>query len=186
MHENARLLQRLHDGELTQAQAAIADAAVAKDAELQALSQRLGALDALMKVYSAHRHADETACCDALLNRLCQQLPTTVPKREVQVSVMHLVAATVLVCFVAVGVLLADQLEWILSDVVPMWSLAVLSMMCGIALLVAAKPLLQLENGMLNLLLRRRLAVGDGEVFVCRALGVALIVGGTHIAGVWG
>jgi hypothetical protein len=186
MQPNERLIQRLHDGELTQAEVAGVNSTLAQDEQLRVFSQRLSALDELIKAHVTHEQATQTARSQALIERIREKLPSTTPKREVQVSVAHIVAATVLVCFVAIGVILADKLEWILSDVVPMWYLAVLTMMCGMALLVAARPLLRLETGLFNWLLRRRLAVGDGEVLVCRVLGVALIVGGTHIAGVWG
>ncbi len=183
MQPNDRLLQRFHDGELTQAEAAGIEHLLAQQPSLLAASQQLDQLDQLLKA-----HVERTVTSDPaeLADRIRYHLPTTIPKREVQVSVMHVVAAVVMVCFVAMGVILADNMKWILHDVVPMWSLALIAMLCGGALLIAARPLLRLEAGIIQWMLRRRLAVGDGEVLVCRALGVALIIGGTHIAGLWG
>jgi hypothetical protein len=183
MTPNERLLQRFHDGELTQAEAAGVKHLLAQQPGLQRASVQLETLDGLFKTHASQLQLSDPA---ALAERIRYHLPSAIPKRQVQVSVMHVVASVVLVCFVGMGVLLADHLKWILNDVVPLWSLALLSMASGAALLVAARPLLRLEAGLVQWMLRRRLSVGDGEVLVCRTLGVALIIGGIHIAGLWG
>lgn len=183
MHDHDRLLQRLHDGELSQAEAAGVQHLLSGRPDLQTASLRLDALDGLLKDHAA---AVRPAHVSALEERIRAALPLTPPKREVQLSAAHLVTAAVLVSFVALAVLVADQLSEVMSDVVPVWPLAAVSVACGLSLLVAARPLLRLESSMLARLLRRRLSVGDGEVLVCRVLGVALIVGGAHIAGLWG
>jgi anti-sigma factor RsiW len=182
MHHHDRLLQRLHDGELSQAEAAGLQHLMSGRPDLQAASTRLDALDGLLKDHAAAR-AEDIAALEA---RIRAALPLTPPRREVQISAAHLVTAAVLVSFVALAVMVADQLSEVMRDVVPVWSLAVVSAACGLSLLIAARPLLRLESSMLGRLLRRRMAVGDGEVLVCRVLGVALIIGGAHIAGLWG
>jgi hypothetical protein len=121
-----------------------------------------------------------------LETRIRERLPATPPQKHVQISGAHLVTAVVLVSFVALAVMVADQLSTVLQGAVPVWPLAIISAAIGLSLLVAARPLLRLEAGMLNRLVRRRIAVGDGEVLVCRVLGVALVIGGAHIAGLWG
>ena len=187
MHDHERLLQRLHDGELSPAEAAGLQRLMGGRADLQATSRRFDALDALLKDHAADAlssaRMQDVAALEA---RIREHLPTTAPKREVQVSGLHLVAAIVLVSFVGLAVMVANQLSEVMRDVVPVWSLAAISAACGLSLLIAARPLLRLEAGMVNRLLRRRMSVGDGEVMVCRVLGVALIVGGAHIAGLWG
>jgi anti-sigma factor RsiW len=183
MHDHDRLLQRLHDGELSRAEAAGLQHLLAGRPDLQAASSRFDALDGLLKDHAAVSRVSDVSALEA---RIRQALPTTPPKREVQISAAHLVTAVVLVSFVALAVMVANQLSEVMRDVVPVWSLAVISAACGLSLLIAARPLLRLEMGMINRLLRRRLSVGDGEVLVCRVLGVALIVGGAHIAGLWG
>lgn len=187
MNDHDRLLQRLHDGELSQAEAAGLQHLVAGRPELQAASTRLDALDGLLKHHAAeYRACASTTDASLLASRILERLPSTPPKREVQISAAHIVTAAVLVSFVGLAVMVADQLTQVMRDVVPVWSLAIISAACGLSLLIAARPLLRLEAGMLNRLLRRRISVGDGEVLVCRVLGVALIVGGAHIAGLWG
>ena len=183
MHDHDRLLQRLHDGELSQAEAAGLQHLLAGRPELQATSTRLDALDALLKDHAVVARVSDASALEA---RIRERLPATPPKREVQISAAHIVTAIVLVSFVGLAVMVANQLSEVMRDLVPVWTLAVISAACGLSLLVAARPLLRLEAGMLNRLLRRRLSVGDGEVLVCRVLGVALIVGGAHIAGLWG
>jgi anti-sigma factor RsiW len=183
MHDHDRLLQRLHDGELSQAEAAGVQQVLDGRPDLHAAAKRLDTLDALLRDHAvAARSADSAA----LEERIRAALPLTPPRRQVQISGAHLVTAAVLVAFVALAVMVADQLSQVMRDAVPVWPLAAISAACGLSLLIAARPLLRLEMGMLNRLLRRRLAVGDGEVLVCRVLGVALIVGGAHIAGLWG
>ena len=184
MHDHDRLLQRLHDGELSQAEAAGLQQLLAGRPDLQATSTRLDALDSVFKDHAAElSQASDVSVLEA---RIRERLPATPPAREVQISAAHLVTAVVLVSFVGLAVMVADQLTEVMRDAVPVWSLAIISAACGLSLLIAARPLLRLEAGMLNRLLRRRLSVGDGEVLVCRVLGVALIVGGAHIAGLWG
>jgi anti-sigma factor RsiW len=183
MHDHDRLLQRLHDGELSQAEAAGLDHLLAGRPDLKAASHRLDSLDALLKDHAVTARSRDVSLLEA---RIRERLPVTPPKRAVQISGAHLVTAAVLVSFVALAVMVANQLSEVMRDIVPVWSLAMISGACGLSLLIAARPLLHLEAGMLNRLLRRRMAVGDGEVLVCRVLGVALIVGGAHIAGLWG
>lgn len=183
MHDHDRLLQRLHDGELSQAEAAGLQHLLAGRPELQAVSTRLDALDVLLKDHAVVSRVSDASELEA---RIRERLPATPPKREVQISAAHIVTAIVLVSFVGLAVMVANQLSEVMRDLVPVWTLAVISAACGLSLLIAARPLLRLEAGMLNRLLRRRLSVGDGEVLVCRVLGVALIVGGAHIAGLWG
>ncbi len=187
MNEHDHLLQRLHDGELSQAEAAGLQRLLTGRPDLQAVSTRLDALDALIKDHAAvYRASPGTTDASVLAARILERLPSTPPKREVQISAAHIVMAVVLVSFVGLAVMVADQLTQAMRDVVPVWSLAVVSAACGLSLLIAARPLLRLEAGMLNRLLRHRMSVGDGEVLVCRVLGVALIVGGAQIAGLWG
>jgi len=187
MNDHDRLLQRLHDGELSQAEAAGLQHLLAGRPELQATSTRLDALDALLKDHAAVSRVSARVSDAAVLEaRIRERLPSTPPKREVQISAAHIVTAIVLVSFVGLAVMVANQLSEVMRDLVPVWTLAIISAACGLSLLIAARPLLRLEAGMLNRLLRRRLSVGDGEVLVCRVLGVALIVGGAHIAGLWG
>lgn len=183
MHDHDRLLQRLHDGELSQAEAAGLQHLLSGRPDLQATSAKFDALDGLLKDHAAVARAADVSALEA---RIRAALPLTPPKREMQISAAHLVTAAVLVSFVALAVMVADQLSEVMRDVVPVWTLAVVSAACGLSLLIAARPLLRLESSMLGRLLRRRMAVGDGEVLVCRVLGVALIVGGAHIAGLWG
>lgn len=183
MHDHDRLLQRFHDGELSQAEAAGVQHLLSSRPDLKADSVRFDALDALLKDQAVTARSRDVSLLEA---RIRERLPATPPKKEVQISGAHLVTAAVLVSFVALAVMVANQLSEVMRDVVPVWSLAMISAACGLSLLVAARPLLRLEAGMLNRLLRRRMAVGDGEVLVCRVLGVALIVGGAHIAGLWG
>lgn len=183
MHHHDRLLQRFHDGELSQGEAVGLRRLLSERPELQATSQRFDALHALLQDHSAEVRGVDIAVLEA---RIRHALPLTPPKREVQVSVVHIITAVVLASFVGLAVMVADQLSDVVREIVPVWSLAVISATCGLVMLLAARPLVRLEAGMFNRLLRRRLSVGDGEVLVCRVLGVALMVGGAHMAGVWG
>ena len=183
MHEHDLLLQRFHDGELSQGEAVGLRRLLSDRPELQATSLRLDALHALLQDHTAEVRGADIAVLEARIRRA---LPLTPPKREVQVSVVHIITAVVLASFVGLAVMVADQLSDVVREIVPVWSLAVISATCGLVMLLAARPLVRLEAGMLNRLLRRRLSVGDGEVLVCRVLGVALMIGGAHIAGVWG
>ena len=183
MHEHDLLLQRFHDGELSQGEAVGLRRLLGDRPELQATSLRLDALHALLQDHTAEVRGADIAVLEA---RIRQALPLTPPKREVQVSVVHIITAVILASFVGLAVMVADQLSDVVREIVPVWSLAVISATCGLVMLLAARPLVRLEAGMFNRLLRRRLSVGDGEVLVCRVLGVALMIGGAHIAGVWG
>lgn len=184
MKTDLLFLQRFHDGELPRAEAATVEHLLAGRDDLRQESQRFDALDQAMRAQAEVTSVatDPTAQAAAIMARL----PARTPRAQVQISISHVVAAAVLVAFVGLAVAVADTMASVMHDVVPVWALATVSGVCGFALLVAARPLLRIEAGIVARLLRRRLSVGDGEVLVCRVLGVALIVGGAHIAGVWG
>ena len=183
MKTDLLFLQRFHDGELPRAEAATVEHLLAGRDDLRQESQRMDALDQAMRAQAevTTSVADPAAQAAAIMTRL----PARTPRAQVQVSMSHVVIAAVLVAFVGLAVAVADSMAAVMRDVVPVWALATVSGICGLALLVAARPLLHIEAGIIAKLMRRRLSVGDGEVLVCRVLGVALIVGGAHIAGVW-
>jgi anti-sigma factor RsiW len=183
MHTDHRFLQLRLDGELGRAESAAVESQLAEQPALRAEAGRLEALDGLLRRRGAALAPSQPAEAVA---RVMERLPQRLPKREVQISVAHVVVGVVLSAFVVMAFAVADSLASVMHDVVPVWALAALSAAIGLALLVAARPLLHLEAGILARLLSRRLAVGDGEVLVCRLLGVALIVGGAHLAHLWG
>lgn len=183
MHADHRFIQRFLDGELGRAESAAVEAQLAARPALRSEAARLEALDGLMRRRSAAIAPVQPAEAVA---RVMERLPQRIPRRELQISVGHVAVGVVLAAFVVMAFAVADTLTSVMRDVVPVWALAALSAAIGLALLVAARPLLHLEAGILARLFSRRLAVGDGEVLVCRLLGVALIVGGGHLARLWG
>jgi anti-sigma factor RsiW len=175
MDPRDRLLQRYHDGVLDRAEQAVVEDWLRADPTLAAYSRRLDGMDAGLR-------ADRLAApAHDVVAHIMATVPIQPPRQVPRLSLAHVLAAMLGVALVAMASALAANLRpWI-----PVEGIAAACALTGLALAVAAKPLMSLENGLLARLLARRVAVGDGEVLICRALGVALLVGAAHIAGLW-
>jgi predicted anti-sigma-YlaC factor YlaD len=175
------LLQRYHDGELGRADAAAIERLLAERPELRELSRRVDRLDGLMRERAAQangRASDPTRLIAAMMERL----PQRPPQKHLHLSMAHLALGALAVAVIGLGYAVAG----IMRDLVPVGAVAVAGALIGLTLVLAARPLMAFEASLFARLMRQRLSVGDGEVLVCRVLGVALIIGGIHVIGVWG
>ena len=181
MSADLRLLQRYQDGEATRAEAVGAERLLATSSEVQAQAKRREALDQMLLQHAQDiRHANRSP--SGLVQAAMQLLPQRPPKRQVRLSVGHLLVGCVALGAIIMGSALPEHLrESLLTNLV-----ALVCGIAGIALVLAARPLVQLEASVFSRLMRRRLAVGDGDVLVCRVLGLALLIGGSHVVGLWG
>jgi anti-sigma factor RsiW len=181
MSADHELLQRYHDGEATRAQAVGAERLLADQPALRAQAQRLDALDQIMHEHAQISRAGHSTP-SGLVQAAMQRLPNRVPRRQVRLSVGQMTVATLALAGIIIGSLLTERLR----SVMPADAVALISVLAGVALVLAARPLLQIEASLFSRLMRRRLAVGDGDVLVCRVLGIALLIGGSHVVGLWG
>ena len=181
MSADQRLLQRYHDGEASRAQAIGAERLLAADPALRAQARNLEMLNQAM-----HDHARMSRACDrspsGLVSAAMQRLPNRVPRRQVRLSVGQLSVASAALVAIIIGSALTERLR----EVMPANAVALMCLLAGIAVVLAARPLVQIEASLFSRLMRRRLAVGDGDVLVCRVLGIALLIGGSHVVGLWG
>jgi anti-sigma factor RsiW len=181
MSVEQRLLQRYHDGEASRAEAAGAERLLSEQPELRPLSQRLEALDRLFaeRVQTIRRHGRSAS---QVIQAAMARLPNRVPRRQARLSVGHAAMGLSALMAVVMGSAIAERMR----DIVPVDTVALFAALCGLALLVAARPLVRIEATLFARLMRRSLAVGDGDVLVCRVLGLALLIGGSHLVGLWG
>jgi hypothetical protein len=181
MSVEQRLLQRYHDGEASRAEAAGAERLLSEQPQLRPLSQRLEALDRLFaeRVQTIRRHGRSAS---EVIKAAMAQLPNRVPRRQARLTVAHVAMVLITVMVIVMGSLITERMR----DIVPVDMVALVAAVCGIALLLAARPLVRIEASLFSRLMRRSLAVGDGDVLVCRVLGLALLIGGSHLVGLWG
>lgn len=173
-----RVMQRYQDGEANRAQQAAVQGLLASDADLARRFRQLERLDALLKTRTQHLPRPEV---EPLVARVMEHLPAERPRAQATLSLGHVLVAMTAVASVVMAAILADMCRlWL-----PTEAIAAACALIGLALVVAARPLAHMESSLVAGFLARRLAVGDGEVLVCRALGIALILGAAHIAGLW-
>jgi anti-sigma factor RsiW len=173
-----RLLQRYQDGEANRAQQSAVEGLLASEPGLARQAQRLERMDGLLKARAGKLGEHDAAAMAAMV---MERLPAEIPRMRTKLSVAHLLVGTMAVAMVGVTASIAPLMRpWL-----PVEGIAAACAFAGLALVVAARPLAQLENGMIARLMAIRLTVGDGEVLVCRALGIALLIGAAHIAGLW-
>ena len=69
-----------------------------------------------------------------------------------------------------------------LRDLLPLTIVAVCSIVIGAVCIAAAGPLLRVEAKAANRLLRKRIAIGNADVWTFRMVGLAIVVGGIWLA----
>jgi len=181
MSVEQRLLQRYHDGEASRAEAAGAERLLSEQPQLRPLSQRLEALDRLFaeRVQNIRRHGRSAS---QVVRAAMARLPNRVPRRQARLTVGHVAMALIALTAIVMGSLITERMR----NLLPVDTVALLAVVFGITLLLAARPLVRIEASLFSRLMRRSLAVGDGDVLVCRVLGLALLIGGSHLVGLWG
>ncbi|MBA3684829.1 MAG: hypothetical protein H0W72_06260 [Planctomycetes bacterium] len=171
MHDTDRLLQRYVDGELGADQAAAVGHLVAADAGAAARLRRFEGADRLLA-----EHADGLPSTDAdeFLRSIMRGVPQQPPKRHASVRLGDVLLASSLVATFA----LLAGLSRTCADLVPLTLVALVSMIVGLVLVAAAKPLIQGERALLGRILGKRVGVGEGGVLAYRVAGVAIVLGG--------
>lgn len=178
MTPNQQLVQRYHDGEANRVQQMAIEGLLAHDPALAQQSQALENLNQqLMAQAAGHQQRD----VESLVAQVMERAPAETPKAHAAINLGHVLVGGFAIAMVAMAMVLADMCRlWL-----PVEGIAAACAIIGLALVVAARPLAQLENSLIGSLFSKRMVVGDGEVLVCRALGVALLVGAAHIIGLW-
>jgi anti-sigma factor RsiW len=174
--DTEHLLSRRLDGRLDAAEARALDAHCEHDPERQRLSRSLDALHTdLQQLARSRRNAVAER---ALVERIAAALPTTVPARATALSIGHVLTAS------AAGVLVAMVFAAmsIQRDLLPLGLVTMGAVLSGLALMLLARPLRQVEAGLLERLLARRVMVTSGDVLVVRSVGFALVVGGIWLS----
>ncbi len=183
MRQEDRLIQRLRDGELGAAEAAGLERLVRDDPVLRIRAERLEQLDDLLRARTLYQRASAQAASggrrgDAgLVAAVMARVPAAPPRRQIHLSIGHVAVVAIAGIVIAAGWCLRDPMR----DLLPVGTIAAVGALLGLALFVAAKPLLAIEASLVARMLRKRIPVGDGDVLVCRVLGVALVIGAVHI-----
>jgi hypothetical protein len=175
MDDRQRLLQRARDGALGPAENAALRAMLAADPTLAAAEERLATLDSLLRQEAAPRRQRST---DAVMAHIIDHLPARVPTAEMQLRLGDVIMGGLLVSLVAVTYSIIGTM---FNHSAMLVALAVVSLVAGCGLLAFAGAL-RGDLPLLGALLRRRVAVGSGEVLVYRAVGCAIAVGGVWLS----
>ncbi len=183
MRQEDRLIQRLRDGELGAAEAAGLERLLCDDPALRADAERLERLDDLLRARALDQRAGAQAAAGsgrgdaALVAAVMARVPAAPPRRQLQLSFGHIAVMAIAGIVIAAGWCLRDPMR----DMLPVGTIAAVGALFGLALFVAAKPLMAIEASLIARMVRKRIPVGDGDVLVCRVLGVALVIGAVHI-----
>lgn len=176
MDAHTRLLQRYVDGELGADEAAaarhlIAGNAAARD-EIGRLEHLHARLERLAQLEAVAVDANHEA-----VSAICRRLPATAPQRQRRLPAYQLLTAVAAVAVIGLAYGLAGHRR----DLLPLSVMAVISLVIGLILIVMAGPLLRGDGGALARLLRRPVTVGTADVWTCRAIGLAIVIGGIYL-----
>jgi anti-sigma factor RsiW len=172
MPDNDILLQRAVDGQLGPAENAAVRCMIAGDPQIAAREQALTGLDQLLRQAAAPRR--QLADHQRLRERIMARLPANRPIEQVQLRIGDVVLGTAVIGLL---VMTYGTLGLVLDRSLLLVLLAGISLVAGCGLLAFAGAL-RGDLPMLGMLLRRRIAVGPGEVLVYRAIGLTIAVGG--------
>ncbi len=182
MDSSSRLLQRFADGAASTAEAQLVSHLVQHDADTRQRLAVISSLDnALRHAYRPHQGARDHH--DQVLQLIRNRLPTTIPKSSISLTLVDLVYGIMLVSLMGVGYGLLGSLS---AQPVLLLTIAIFSLIGGLALTVLAGAVRRLESSVLGSLLHRRVTVGSTDVLVYRAIGIGMAMGGlwlTRLAG---
>jgi anti-sigma factor RsiW len=168
MHESHRQLQRYLDGELDIESARSIEALLATDEALRRQASRLERLEGDFR--SVGRQGREP---EEHLGAILARLPAGRPIRQGGYRLVELVtAASLMISIWMVYAIMAQ-----LPGLMPLSMVMMGSLVVGALFMLLAEPLRYAEVGLLSRLLRQRLSVGQADVLVVRAAGLAIILG---------
>jgi anti-sigma factor RsiW len=183
MTPGERLLHRYHDGELDRSQRAAVDELLAHHPELRSLSGRLDRLDEALRLQAAQvKSVDGGASAQTLIDQIMESAPRQAPKPGFTISYTQIIVGLCALLLILFTGCLMD----LVRDLIPYGTVAAVSILFGLTLMVAARPLIRMEAGLFSRFMRRRIPVGDGDALVCRVVGFALVVVSLHMMGIWG
>lgn len=175
------LVQRDLDGALGAAEAAGVRQMMADQPVLAAQAKRLQLLDSkLRELAQPFVSAPARVTANNLLHeRICARLPQMPPIAQVRVRLVDLVVAVVVagMLFVGYGVLGTAARSFFQEAVLLTWLIG-LSLLAGLAMLLAPGFLRSMESGVLGQLIGRPIAIGPADTLIYRTAGLALVVGG--------
>ncbi len=172
MDSRERIVQRSVDGELGAAENAALQHLLASDQDARDTAQRMEGLDRLLRADAARLTRDEAAD-DMRVARICAKLPAGAPQRQQQLRLLDLIFAGIALT----AVTLFYGLVGTMRDLLPLTSLAVISLIAGVLLISLASPLRRVETSFFSNLMKKRLNIGDGDLLVYRVTGIAIVIG---------
>jgi len=182
MDSSSRLLQRFADGAASTAEAQLVSHLVQHDEESRQRLAIISSLDSALR--HAYRQPRETRVShDLVLQLIKNRLPTTIPKISISLTLADLLYGVMLVGLVGFGYGVLGSLS---AQPVLLLTIAIFSLIGGLALTVLAGTVRRLESSVLGSLLHRRVTVGSADVLVYRAIGIGMAMGGlwlTRLAG---
>ena len=180
MNPQQRLLQRDLDGALPRSESAAVAGLAAADPTLTRIKGDLLQLDADLKRMSVLNPVADEADARA---QIMAALPLGLPTRHVQVRPIDVVYAMCAVALVVIAYgALAIARHTILEQTAVLVWLVGLSLLAGLALVLAPGFLRSCESGLLARVLGRPVAIGAADALVYRAVGASLVIGGLWLS----
>jgi hypothetical protein len=176
MTPQQRLLQRDLDGVLSRNESAAVAGLAASDSVLVQTQADLQRLDVDLKTLAPPVAVQDEARFRA---QIMAALPAGLPERQLQVRPIDVIYAMCAVALVVIGFgTLATASRTILEQTTLLVWLVGISLVTGLALVVAPGFLRSCESGILGRVLGRPVAIGAADALTYRAVGLSLVVGG--------
>ncbi len=172
MDSRQRIVQRSVDGELGAAENAALTHLLTSDQDARDTAQRMEGLDRLLRADAARLARDEAAD-DLLVAKICNHLPAGSPQRQQQIRIYDVAFAGIALT----AVVLFYGLVGSMRDLLPLTSLAIISLAAGVLLVGLASPLRKAETSVFSRIMRKRMNIGDGDLMVYRVTGIAIVIG---------
>jgi len=179
MREADFLLQRALDGRLGPAENAAVRCMVEANPQVAAQEKALTGLDQLLRQDATVRRqvADQVADQSSLRAQIMARLPATASAEQVSLRIGDIVLGAAIIGLI---VMTYGTLGLVFDRSLLLVLLACISLVAGCGLIAFAGAL-RGDLPFLGMLLRRRVAVGPGDVLVYRAIGFAVAVGGVWL-----
>jgi hypothetical protein len=176
MHIHEQTIQRYLDGELSSAEAQAVQAMLDAQPGLKKQFVRAQAFDELL--YQSASYRDDSQQHEQIAS-IMDSLPAAAPQRKPSFSLAQMVFAACLVICIGLSYGYAGSSD--LETIVPISIITIVSLVIGFLLVFMARPLRKVEASIAARFLNWRLNVGQADVIMHRAAGIAIILGGAYL-----
>lgn len=176
MQIHDQTLQRYLDGELSSAEAQAVRTMLENKPELRQQFSREQAFDELL--FNSANYRDDNEQHEQIAS-IMEALPAQAPQRKPSFSLAQMIFAALIV--VSIGLSYGYAGNSNLESIVPISLITITSIVIGFLLVFMARPIRRIEASLAARFLSWRLNVGQADVVMHRAAGIAIILGGAYL-----